>query len=224
MRPVALALAAVALSTAAAAQPTSPPDVYAEAGLNGGFGGGGLGWITAPSVAVGVRLPSGVEVGAYATRVGFGRRASVLAFGPEARVSREVGPGTTLDVRAGAGVGLYGGDAGYRGATGLATALEASATRRVGLGRGVDLALTGGAYGVATRLSGLEAPGPLASRSGTEAGVLAGVRLEFDAFGGRVGIGPSGGVPVVGSGELGALGALPYLGTLRNRGLVTLSF
>lgn len=232
MRVSSLALSLVtlaALATAPSAQPTSSaaPGFYGRAGVNGGYWGGNFGVVSAPSVAAGVRLPSGLEIGGYVTRVGYGRQASVLAFGPEVSITRALGPSTTLDLRATGGVGLYSGNeynAAYQGVTGLAAALEANVTRRFDLGRGIDLATTGGAYASAVRLSGFDSPTAPTSEIGSDAGVLVGVQLEFDALGGRFAIGPSGGLSLLNSGQLGTLGAIPYLGTLRNRGLISFSF
>ena len=236
MRVFSLALvltAAAALAPPVSAQPTAPatPTPYGRAGLGVGYGGGGTGFISAPSVAVGVRLPSGLEVGGYVTRVGYGTQSSVVAFGPEVRAVHALSPTTTLNVYASGSVGFSSDD---RIAAdlpmSLGTTLEATVTRRFGLGRGIDLATTAGAYASAFRLSrlnGSDLTDPDATfdnRLGTQAGVLAGVQFEFDALGGRVGIGPSGGLPLVGSDGAGPLSAVPYLGATRNRGFVTFSF
>ncbi len=97
-------------------------------------------------------------------------------------------------------------------------------TRRFDVGRGLTVAATGGAYASTLRLSGLDSPTTSASRTGAEAGVLAGLQLDFGALGGHFAIGPNLAIPVASPGPLGGQGALPYMSKTRNRSFVTFSF
>lgn len=209
----ALTLAALfVLALPAAAQPVAPPTtpsgptldagLFGELGVSPGYSSR-LGVLHETRAVVGYRLPSGVTM-ALAASVDGGDAFSTLAVGPEIGLTRSLGSGTTVALRADGRASFVRGDhlagAGYQPAS-LSAYAEGVVTRQIGLGRGLDLALTGGLYGAfGRRLDVGYAPGTVVgNRVGgpyAEAGAVVGVQLEFDALGGRFSIGPAGNVPL----------------------------
>lgn len=217
----------VALETSALLPSPDATGLYVEAEAGGGYGSS-LGVIVGTRVSLGYRLPSGLSLGATATHIRYGDRATSFAFGPDVRYSQALDARTTLNLRASGTVGFTDGlsaDSRFQ-ANGVGGLVEASATRRFGLGGGVTLAATGGAYGGVSRAFAVTDPGGVYGRDadvGADAGVLVGLQAEFNALGGRFAVGPYGGFPVMSTRDSRLVGAGTglYRGTVRSRGLIT---
>lgn len=193
---------ALAFALPAAAQTAYvPPDeagVYGELGISGGYSSSG-GWLGVPAAAVGYRTAGGLSVGLHAAAVQVGLEHESVGVGPEVRLARALDDRTRLDLYASGTLGLYRGpalDADALRLTGVSTRLAAAATRRADLGRGLTLAVMGGAYGALGRRFAYEAGG-VDGQVDASVGVMAGVQLEFDVLGARVGVGPGVAVPLL---------------------------
>ncbi|MDT0632113.1 hypothetical protein [Rubrivirga litoralis] len=219
----------------AAASETAPPvgslptGFFGEVSASGGYGGSGIGLITTRTGAIGYHLPSGLSVGAYASRSDFGDISTSFVIGPEVQYERALSDRTTLNLDLNGGLGFYrglGADVAQYRANGVGSRLEGSVTRRFALGRGVSLATTGGLYGGATySLNDSDFAFDRGAKLGAHAGAILGLQAEFEAFGGRFAIGPYGGVPLVSTETLGGIGFDAYRSRGgRSRGLIGFTF
>lgn len=213
----------VALEASALLAPAVETGLFVEARAGGGYGGSVTGVITAAQASIGYRLPSGLSLGATAYGLTYGSETATFAFGPDVRYSRALDARTMLNLRASGSAG-FASFGSKTQATGLGSLVEASATRRFGVGGGVTLAATGGAYGGISRSFALTTQsGALRGEETTaDAGILAGLQAEFNALGGRFAIGPVVSLPVVSTGErFGTGGSLNnYRGSFRTPGLI----
>lgn len=229
----ALVLAALLVSAPAFAQgatpdstssPSVPPlGAYVE-------GGAGFGWSSVEGLlfvghaALGYQLPNGFDAGVRTFGVTRGTSRGSLSIQPEVGYTRFLNESTTLSARLGVRGTMTGGPIYTDPALSLrsvAAVGHATVSQRLDLGRGLKLVPVVGVYGGAGRtFDALYTSGGQtfdAGGSPLEAGVLAGLQLEFDALGAHFQVGPVLSFPVHRNADraLGDFGYRPVLPTLR---------
>ena len=201
-----LALVALLVSAHAYAQ-SAPSDsaVSPRVPPTGAYveGNAGVGWSSAEGLllggqaAIGYQLPNGFDAGVRTLGLTRGGSYGTVAIQPEVGYTRFLNGSTTLSARLGGrgtlNNGRYFADSNLSLRT-VAAVGHATVSNRVDLGRGLRLVPVVGVYGGVGRTFNSEytVGGQTYDAGGAplEAGVLAGLQLEFNALGARFQVGP----------------------------------